>query len=124
LERNPVGKTILVVEDDDITREGLDVVLRLEGHAPVMKANGREALDYLVSEPAPDLILLDMLMPVMDGWQFLEERTRSKKLAVIPIILTTSGVTTREWALDHGAVGFVQKPMETEALLEEIRRCC
>jgi CheY-like chemotaxis protein len=119
-----MGKTILVVENDDITREVMAVMLQREGYTTILKANGREALDYLLSEPVPDLILLDMLMPVMDGWQFMEERKRSEKLAVIPIILTTSGVTTREWALDHGAVGFVQKPMETEALLKEIRRCC
>jgi CheY-like chemotaxis protein len=118
-----MGKTILAVEDDDITREGLAVVLEPEGYTVVLKANGREALDYLLKEPAPDAILLDMFMPVMDGWQFLDERKRIRKLASVPVIVTTSGVITRAWAVANG-VGFVLKPMATDDLLKEIRRWC
>src|SRR5687768_4222777 len=119
------GKTLLIVEDNPATRESLAGVLETEGYRVIMAKNGREALDRLQSGPAPDLILLDMLMPVMDGWHFLGELKRSvSRIRSIPIVITTIGITSREWALDHGAAGFVQKPIEVQPLLEEIRRCC
>jgi CheY-like chemotaxis protein len=61
------GKTVLVVEDNAIAREGLATVLRRQGCMAVPVRNGREAPDYLAAGPAPGLILLDMLMPVLDG---------------------------------------------------------
>jgi two-component system, chemotaxis family, chemotaxis protein CheY len=115
--------TILVVEDDAVTREGLAVLLCREGFAVATAANGQEALDYLRQNPAPDLILLDMLMPVLDGWHFLERVKRTKPAAAVPIVITTATILTRAWANDHGCAGFVRKPLELDALLEEIRRC-
>src|SRR5437867_8644043 len=73
----PMGKTILVVDDDPITCEGLAAVLRPEGYSVVKSLSGKEARDYLSTEPAPDLILLDMMMPRHDGWQFLNQRKGS-----------------------------------------------
>ena len=74
LEKTPMaglaGKTILIVEDDEVFRAGLASVLRQEGCIPVLTANGRNAIDYLTGSPAPDLILLAMMTPVMDGWSF------------------------------------------------------
>ena len=117
-----VVKTLLVVEDDSITREGLALILCREGFAVVMAANGEEALDCLRKNPDTDLILLDMLMPVLDGWHFLKCLKKMKK-AAIPVIVTTGTILTREWARDNGCAGYVRKPIEIDALLEEIRRC-
>jgi CheY-like chemotaxis protein len=116
-------KTLLVVEDNEVAREGLASILSRHGYAVALAANGREALDYLAGNPAPALILLDMLMPVLDGWRFLEQLKLSGRLGTTPVVVTTGTVLTREWAGDHGCAGFVKKPIEVEALLAEIRRC-
>jgi CheY-like chemotaxis protein len=115
--------TILVVEDNDVAREGLAAILRREGYTVALAANGQEALDRLKDHPAPALILLDMLMPVLDGWHFLEQLQCDLPRATVPIIVTTGTILSRAWAESHGCAGFVRKPIETDALLTEIRRC-
>jgi two-component system response regulator MprA len=114
---------LLIVEDNDVAREGLAVVLRREGYRVVPTANGEQALQQLRGGPRPDLILLDMLMPVLDGWHFLSRLGREGPQPPVPVIIVTSTNLTREWADDHGCHGFVRKPVETERLLEEVRRC-
>ena len=120
----PTGPTrVLVVEDNEVAREGLAVVLQRAGCEVTLAADGREALDLLRSGPPPQLILLDMLMPVLDGWHFLERLKRQGPRPLPPIVITTGANLTLEWALDHGCQGFVRKPIETGALLGEVRRC-
>jgi CheY-like chemotaxis protein len=120
-EERPSARTLLVVEDNIVIREGLAVILRRQGFTVALAANGQVALNLLGEGQAPALILLDMLMPVLDGWRFLEMLRRQGPVA--PVILITAGAISREWALDHGCGGFVGKPVEPEELLEEIRRC-
>jgi two-component system response regulator MprA len=118
------NETILVVEDDAVQREGLALLLREEGYTVLTAADGQETLHSLRNDPTPDLILLDMLMPVHDGWRFLKERTWSR-LASIPVVIVTSlGNASHEWAASLGAAGFLRKPFDVEPLLTEIRRCC
>jgi CheY-like chemotaxis protein len=118
----PASRTLLVVEDNDVSREGLAVVLRRAGYRVLPAANGEEALRLLTEGPPPDLILLDMLMPVLDGWHFLDRLQRAGPHP--PIIVTTAaGVLSREWAAAHGCAGFLRKPVGTEALLQEVSRC-
>ena len=117
------GRLILVVEDNDVAREGLAVVLRREGYGVLTAANGEEALSHLRAGPRPDLILLDMLMPVLDGWHFLERLKREGPESPVPIIITTSTILSPEWALANGCQGFLHKPIEGQTLLEEVRRC-
>jgi CheY-like chemotaxis protein len=114
--------TILIVEDNELARANLTKILESAGYRTDAAVNGREALDYLESKPSPDLILLDMLLPVLDGWRFLEELQRIKK-PTAPIIVTTGTVLSRKWAEDHGCAGFVRKPIDVEKLLHEIQRC-
>ena len=64
-----------------------------------------------------------MLMPVMDGWQLLRELRQLAPLPPVPIIITTGSIITRQWALDHGAAGFLKKPFDEEDLLTEVGRC-
>ncbi len=115
--------TILVVEDDDLSREGVATSLRGEGHEVIPLCHGREALDYLEGNAAPNLILLDMLMPVLDGWHFLEQLRRKLFRPPIPVVLTTGTILTREWAASHGCAGCLRKPITAEELLAEVR-CC
>src|SRR5688572_25160603 len=116
------GKTILLVEDLDDTRTTLTAILEWSGYRVVAVEHGQAALDVLDAGPAPDLILLDMLMPVLDGWHFLERVQRSPA-PVPPIIVITATILTREWAESKGCAGFVRKPADPEELLAEVRRC-
>ena len=119
------GLTLLVVDDHEITREGLAAVLRREGCQVAVAADGAKALALLRGGPAPDLILLDMMMPVLDGWHFLEERRRDPALALVPVLIMTGlGIAGDEWAASLGTAGVLRKPAETEALLREVRHCC
>jgi len=114
-------KTLLVVEDNEVAREALAVLLQGAGYAVAGVSHGREALDYLRTGPRPHLILLDMLLPVLDGWEFLEILHR--EAVTIPVIVTTGTIISREWAKQHGCAGFVRKPIDPNGLLTEVRQC-
>lgn len=119
-----VNKNILIVEDNALQRDGLARLLTREGFGVMVAANGQEALSQVRGELSPDVIVLDMLLPVVDGWQVLERMVEERIATRIPIIIATGTVLSREWALDHGCAGFVRKPIEIESLLQEIRRLC
>jgi CheY-like chemotaxis protein len=117
------GKTILIVEDDEVARQGLTTILQMEGYQTACAADGQEGIEYLKSNPLPDVILLDMLMGEHDGWEFLDKHQADPAWQGVPIILMTIGVTTREWAIAHGCCGFIPKPIHIPVLLTEIQRC-
>jgi CheY-like chemotaxis protein len=118
------GKKLLGVEDDDSTREWLALVLRQHGYAVALARNGREALHYLDSGFVPDLILLDMLMPVVDGWHFLQQVQRKALSPPVPIlVITASTVIGQEWVQAHGCAGVLRKPLDPVEMLREVRRC-
>jgi CheY-like chemotaxis protein len=95
------GKSVLVVEDDAATREALTLFLEREGYRVVAAPDGRQALERLRGPVTPDLILLDLSMPVMDGWRFREEQRRDPSLADVPVVLVcrwaTWGRPPRPW---------------------------
>ena len=113
--------TVLVVEDDDVTRRVLAAVLGRAGYGVIVAGDGQQALARLLSGQRPDLILLDMLMPVLDGWHFLNS-LKLVPIGSIPIVITTGTILTREWAAAHGCAGFLRKPIEPDDLLAEVRR--
>jgi CheY-like chemotaxis protein len=120
-----VSGTILIIEDDPVMREALCTVLAREGYRVAQAANGYEALTYLNFHPAPCLILLDMLMPRMDGWRFLEAFRQTPAWATIPVIITTSmGIASPDWAVSLGAVGLLKKPFDEDELMKPVRQLC
>jgi serine/threonine-protein kinase RsbW len=114
-------KNILVVEDDAPTREALALALEAGGHRAARAANGREALDLLRSGPAPDLIVLDLMMPVLDGWQFRRRQREDEALADIPVVVVSASGDLPERAGALEAVALLMKPVEPGRLLEAIR---
>src|SRR6187549_1262395 len=87
---------ILVVEDDTDIRESLVEVLEDEGFGVRAAADGRQALDVLRAErPLPDLILLDLMMPVMNGFQFREQQLSDAAFAGIPVVVVTADANAR-----------------------------
>jgi len=117
----PPAKRILVVEDDAFTRETLTTLLAIEGFTVTGAANGQEALDQLRAGAAPDLILLDLMMPVKDGWQFRREQAEDPALASIPVVVVSAACDVGRKAASIGAAGFLQKPVEPRVLLAAVR---
>jgi CheY-like chemotaxis protein len=113
---------VLIVEDDADLREMMAQLLTLEGFAAATVSNGREALAYLRTNVAPDVILLDLMMPVMDGWEFRREQQRDRDMAGVPVIVLSALDQPR--AVDVQADAFLKKPLDFDRLLELIRRYC
>ena len=113
------GKHILVIDDDVDVRNVMSLLLRAEGYRVATAANGRDALDYLGQGEVPDLILLDVMMPVMDGWQFLQRQQQDPALAQIPIIILSAASDVTSVAVAH-----FQKPVPFDQLLETIKKYC
>jgi signal transduction histidine kinase/CheY-like chemotaxis protein len=88
--------SILIVEDDEPTRDLLCHSLKTMGYAPSAAINGRSGLDWLASHPTPRLILLDLMMPEMDGFEFLRELRKRPLLAEVPVIVVTAKELTAE----------------------------
>jgi CheY-like chemotaxis protein len=122
----PVGavllKSILIVDDDVDVREMLSQFFSIEGYAVSTARNGQDALEQLRKGQQADLILLDLMMPVMDGWQFRVEQQRDPKLAAIPVVVLSAVYNARERAALLGAVDYMQKPVEFDKLIETAER--
>src|ERR1051325_1993892 len=86
-EEQDVSATVFIVEDDVDTREMLGRFLELEGYRVETASNGQVALERLGSGVGPCVIVLDLMMPVMDGWQFRQAQIRDQSLAGIPVIV-------------------------------------
>ena len=115
-------KRILIVEDDYIDRAVLTKILG-DTYEVVEAYNGLEALQFLAKEhDSISLILLDVMMPVMDGFEFLRQMHAIKEYAIIPVIVTTLGDSRSDElkALSNGATDFVMKPYIPQVLLQRI----
>ena len=112
--------TVFVVEDDVDTRDMLGRFLELEGFQVEVAANGRQALDRLTSGVHPCVILLDLMMPVMDGWQFRRQQVLDAQLADIPVIVVSAAGKERIAGID--ADGYLSKPVDLEQLLAQVNQ--
>lgn len=119
----PHASTILLIEDDPGVSEALCEVLRDEGYKVVPAMNGLEGLQWLKSNPAPCLILLDLMMPVMDGYQFRARQTQDPLLAAIPVLVLSAG-TLKDRVDGLGTAGVFAKPINLTSLLATIEQHC
>ncbi len=117
-------KTILVVEDDFDCLEAIVDALDFDGYRTISAANGEEALSRLEAGATPALILLDLMMPVMDGVEFLVERRRRQLAPGVKVLLVSGERDLALRADTLGADGFIQKPVELESLLATVREFC
>jgi CheY-like chemotaxis protein len=118
-----MGAKILIVEDDRDIRKNLKRLLEMEGYGVDVAENGQIALDLLqASLELPSLILLDLMMPVMDGFQFRELQQKSARLVLIPVIIMTAGGNVEEKKIATGAQGALRKPADVEAILEMVKK--
>lgn len=110
---------ILVIDDDDSIRAVLNDALSDEGYAVQSAANGAEGLQA-IDRAVPALVLLDMRMPVLDGWGFARQlRDRGIR---IPIVVMTAAQDARQWAQEVEAIGYVAKPFDLIELLDAVER--
>jgi len=114
---------IFIVDDDNDTRNALSELLEAEGFSVDGAPNGREALARLRSGRVhPAAILLDLMMPGMDGWDFRSEQMRDPELARVPVVIVSaSGFSAESIRLQFRPAAYVPKPIERAALLDVLR---
>lgn len=112
--------SLLIVEDEEGLREALVEILKLEGFHSYSAGNGREALDLLKKIPKPCLILLDMMMPIMNGRAFLDELLVDSTLFPIPVLI----VSAFDNPNTKGAIGVMRKPVDWDQLIKVISEYC
>jgi CheY-like chemotaxis protein len=116
---------VLLVEDDLDVREAMADLLACEGLRVVVASDGREALDLLQAGLRPSVIVLDLTMPRMDGWDFRHAQMADPNLKDIPVIVVSAGsVRAEKVRSDLGDVQFLGKPFVPATFLDVIARCC
>jgi CheY-like chemotaxis protein len=110
--------TVLIIEDERATRDTLSELLEKDGREIVTACDGREALDRLAQVRRPCLILLDLMMPGMDGWEFLRRQSSDPSIAGVPTIVLSAS------HLPAGAKHQLAKPVDVERLLALVDQYC
>ncbi len=117
-------KPVLIVEDNIDIRIAMKVLLELEHYTVVTAENGDEALQLLRDGLEPALILLDLTMPVKDGFQFRAEQIEDPRLARIPVAIYSGASDVEERAASLGVTAFFHKPVEIDQLVDLVHRQC
>lgn len=107
---------MLIIEDDRDIREELSAVLEEHEYCVLVADHGQHALELMRAGNRPDAIILDLMMPVMDGWEFREHQKNDPEFALIPVIVTTAS----EKAIDADAL--LRKPIDRDALLRVVEQ--
>lgn len=116
-----MGARILVIEDDRDIRRNMGLLLETEGYSVDLAENGQVALQFLNSVgDLPELIILDLMMPVMDGFQFREEQEKSARISNIPVIIMTADGHVEEKKIRTNATATLKKPADINAILNTI----
>jgi two-component system, OmpR family, response regulator CpxR len=116
---NARAKTVLLVEDDLSIRDILQDELEEDGYDVVPATNGKQAIEYLTldSSPHPDLIILDLMTPIVTGWQVLERLRGDPELSRIPVIVVTAASGDKP----SGVTAVLRKPFRMDALFATVR---
>ena len=117
------ARPVMVVEDDSDSRVMIATLLTLHGYQVVTAVNGAEGLE-VARQYQPCLILLDLMMPVMDGPTFRAEQLKDPSLAPIPVMCVSGRHNARELAKELGVLGVIGKPIAMQPLIETVRRHC
>jgi len=112
---------ILVIDDDEAIRATLTIALEVEGYTVQSAANGELALQALQSEPLPQMIFLDLMMPVMDGWQFMKKKAEDSRLKPIPVVIISA---FSERAVNLACQDILKKPVDLPRLFELAKQNC
>lgn len=115
---------ILVVDDDTAIRETLRAILEDEGYQVSVARNGQEALDQLEVGPPPGLCIVDLVMPVLNGWELCAELARRPALARVPVLLVSANAELDRSAVGLETVHLMKKPISFDRLLELVERYC
>lgn len=121
MESNP--NAILIVEDDLDIRDGLKCLLRSEGYTAATASDGAEALGLLRNGLRPSLILLDLLLPGMDGFQFRRDQLGEPTLSEIPVVVYSGYHDPTRYAPFLRAAAYLRKPIEPEVLVRVVHAC-
>ena len=114
---------VLVVDDDPSIRRMIIAALKRDGYSFLEAANGRDALDIMRSEH-PDVVVLDLMMPILAGWDVLEERRHEEALKRIPVIIVSANRDPElATAVDSGICAFLPKPFDIGALSALVKNC-
>lgn len=114
---------VLVVDDDDDIRSALAELIRADGFPVLTAANGQEALHLLASSPRPGIILLDLMMPVMNGSEFMSAQRSNRNYRDIPVVILTAN-SYRSEAMMIGVADILLKPIQPATLLASIEKHC
>jgi len=114
-------KQILIVEDDRDIRETVAELLTDHGYSVIVAANGQDAMDYLKKGVLPHLILLDLMMPIKDGFEFRVEQQSNPALSQIPVIIMSADGHTNLKKEKTKAVDYIKKPVDMAVMLDKIR---
>ncbi len=114
---------ILVVEDDKAIREVITDLLEMSGYSVETANNGKDALNQLASvKILPELILLDLMMPVMDGFEFRKQQTKDHRISEIPVLVMSADGHVTDKQERISAQGYLRKPLDVDHFLETIER--
>ena len=115
-----VSKDVLVVEDESYLCELLSDVIESEGHTARKASNGLEALERM-KERKPQLVLLDLMMPIMDGWEFMEALRANPQWDGVPIVIITAIYDVKRTQEETGARAVITKPFDIDQITEIVR---
>jgi CheY-like chemotaxis protein len=114
---------VLIIEDDPDLRDALRVLLSGEGYQVTTAADGREGLARMGAPPRPGVILLDLMLPRMDGFEFRVRQLEDPELAAIPVIVLSGGGDVEQKAARLGVAASLMKPLDFQVLLDCLARC-
>lgn len=118
-----MAKTILIVEDDEDIRNNLQLLLESEGYVVELAQNGQVGIDLLRSgKPLPSLIVLDLMMPIMDGFQFREAQLKDPRIADVPVIVMTADGHVEDKQRRTAAKLLLRKPVDIDVILDAVAR--
>lgn len=114
-------KKLLLIEDDPVIREALAELLKIEGYRVDAVSNGQEALRFLkAASVLPNLIILDLMMPIMDGFQFRNEQRQNETIAGIPVVIMSADGNVTQKQERIGSLGYLKKPIDIDLALRTI----